>query len=131
VSSEGSYWSAVGAAAQQRGKSPLPKMVGSIADPNARYYAAARILVEEDVSLLMALNPSTLLLLFRKMNEFKDVLVRDVEKGGIGAEFDLSPALRHEIASRYAGNAAPRRGATRADRRRRSSVGRVSGMAET
>lgn len=65
VSSEGSYWAQVSAATQKRGKSPLPKSIAEIADAGERYRAIADILVKEDVSLLMALNPSTLLLLLR------------------------------------------------------------------
>jgi hypothetical protein len=104
VSSEGSYWAAVSAATQQRGKSPLPKSVGAIRDSAARYYAVARILVEENVSLVMALNPSTILLLFRKMNELADTLIRDVERGGISGDFDVGAEVRDHIAARYPGN---------------------------
>jgi hypothetical protein len=106
VSSEGSYWSAVGAATQQRGKSPLPKSVGAIHDSGARYYAVARILAEENVSLFMALNPSTILLLFRKMNELREALIRDVERGGISGDFDVGAEVREHVASRYRGNPA-------------------------
>jgi hypothetical protein len=106
ASSEGSYWSAVGAAAQQRGKSPLPKFVGAIADANARYYTVARILVEENVSLMMALNPSTILLLLRKMNERADLLIADVERGGLSSAFDVSDDVRAHVAARYTGNPA-------------------------
>jgi hypothetical protein len=106
ASSEGSYWSAVGAAAQKRGKSPLPKFVGAIADSDARYYAVARILCEENVSLMMALNPSTILLLLRKMNEFADLLLEDVEKGGISARFDVGDEVRAHVAAKYPGNPA-------------------------
>jgi hypothetical protein len=106
VSSEGSYWSAVGAATQQRGKSPLPRSVGAIADSNARYYTVARILAEEDVSLMLALNPSTILLLVRKMNEFKDALLRDVERGGLCRDFPVDPEVRDHVAGRYRGNPA-------------------------
>jgi hypothetical protein len=104
ASSEGSYWSAVGAATQQRGKSPLPRLVGTIIDANARYYVAARILAEENVSLMMALNPSTVLLLCRKMNEFRETLLRDVERGGLSSQLDVPDEVRQYVASRYPGN---------------------------
>jgi hypothetical protein len=106
ASSEGSYWSAVGAAAQQRGKSPLPKFVGAIADSNARYYTVARILAEENVSLMMALNPSTILLLLRKMNELCDTLIADVERGGLAPAFDVGDEVRAHVAAKYPGNPA-------------------------
>ena len=106
VSSEGSYWSAVGAAAQQRGKSPLPKFVGAIADSTARYYTVARILVEENVALMMALNPSTILLLLRTMNERADTLLEDVARGGLSPSVDVSDEVRAHVAARYPGNPA-------------------------
>ncbi len=68
VSSEGAYWSMVSAATQKRGRSPLPKSIAAIADAEERYRAIADILIKEDVSLLMALNPSTLLVLMRTVN---------------------------------------------------------------
>jgi hypothetical protein len=106
VSSEGSYWTAVGAATQQRGKSPLPRFIGAIADSNARYYTVARILAEEEVSLMLALNPSTILLLVRKMNEFKEALLRDVEQGGLCPDFAVPAEVRDHVADRYRGNPA-------------------------
>jgi len=104
ASSEGAYWSAVGAATQQRGKSPLPKFVGAIRDSSARYYTVARILAEENVSLFMALNPSTILLLLRKMNEHRDLLIRDVERGGISGDFDVGAEAREHVAAKYPAN---------------------------
>jgi hypothetical protein len=106
VSSEGSYWNAVGAATQQRGKSPLPKFIGAIADSRARYYTVARILVEEDLSLLMALNPSTVLLLFRKMNERGEEICADVERGGLSPSVDVGEEVRAHLATKYTGNPA-------------------------
>lgn len=106
VSSEGSYWSAVGAATQQRGKSPLPKFIGAIADSAARYYTVARILVEEDVSLFMALNPSTILLLLRKLGEHVDEVIADVERGGLSRAFEVGDEVREFVASKYPGNPA-------------------------
>lgn len=106
VTSEGAYWNAVSAATQRRGRSPVPRSVTSIADTDSRYYAVARILLEEDVSLLMALNPSTLLLLFRKLNAFAGDLIRDVERGGLKDDLQVSAEVRQHVASRYTGNPA-------------------------
>jgi hypothetical protein len=106
ASSEGAYWSAVGAVVQQRGKSSIPTCVSAIPDPDARYYAVARILAQEDVSLLMALNPSTILLLLRKMDEYRELLLRDVEHGGLSNHFEVSAEVREHVATRYRGNPA-------------------------
>jgi hypothetical protein len=104
VSSEGAYWSAVGAATQQRGKSPIPKMVGAIADSTARYYTVARILLEEPMSLMMALNPSTILLLFRQMNQRREALLADIERGGLSPEVEVTDEVRAHVAAKYPGN---------------------------
>lgn len=106
ITSEGAYWNAVGAATQRRGRSPLPRSISQIADPDSRYYTVARILLEEDVSLLMALNPSTLLVLFRKLCAFAEDLIRDVEQGGLKRDLEVSADVRDHVAARYTGNPA-------------------------
>jgi hypothetical protein len=106
LTSEGAYWNAVGAATQKRGRSPIPKLVSQISDSDSRYYTVARILLEEDVSLLMALNPSTLVLLFRKLNAFAEELIRDVEQGTLKRELQVSNEVREHVTSRYRGNPA-------------------------
>lgn len=104
ITSEGAYWNAVGAATQRRGRSPLPRSISQIADPDSRYYTVARILLEEDVSLLMALNPSTLLVLFRKLCAFAEDLIRDVERGGLRRGLEVSAEVRDHVAAAYTGN---------------------------
>jgi len=106
LTSEGAYWNAVSSATQKRGRSPLPKCVSQIADSDSRYYVAARILLEEDVSLLMALNPSTLLLFFRKMNAFSEELITDVETGGLKSDLEVGSEVREYIAAKYTANPA-------------------------
>ena len=54
----------------------------------------------------MALNPSTILLLFRKMNEHRDALIRDVERGGLSPDFPVSDEVRAHVSASYAGNPA-------------------------
>ena len=77
-----------------------------MADSDARYYTSARILVEENVSLMMALNPSTLLLLLRKMNQLHEQLIDDVERGGLSPAFVVPDDVRAHVATRYPGNPA-------------------------
>lgn len=107
LTSEGAYWNAVSAATQKRGRSPLPGSVARISDPDSRYYVVARILLEEEVTLLMALNPSTLLLLFRKMCAFATDLIHDIERGGLRSDLDATAEVREHIIGRYPPN--PRR----------------------
>ncbi|MFO0722501.1 MAG: GH3 auxin-responsive promoter family protein [Myxococcota bacterium] len=106
VSSESAYWAMMTAATQRRDKPIIPRAVAKIAGTDARYYAIARILVEERFSGLMTLNPSTLWLLFQKMNEFKEELFQDVEQGGLSARFDVAPEARRAVEETYRGNPA-------------------------
>jgi hypothetical protein len=103
VTSEGGFWSEIGAAAQRRGRSPIPKCTSAISDPEARYYTVARILLEEDVSLLMALNPSTLLVLFRKLHLFADDLITDIARGGLNADLRVGAEVRAYVNETYRG----------------------------
>ena len=67
-----SYWRIIwrwGPACSTRETSPLPAAIGAIDDFDLRYYTIARILLEENISLLMALNPSTILLLLQKLDD--------------------------------------------------------------
>lgn len=104
VSSESTFWSAWTARMRPADSSPLPREIADIDDFDLRYYTIARILLEEDVSLLMALNPSTVLLLLQKLDEHVDDLLRDVERGGI-ARPGVPEAVTTYIAERYRGNA--------------------------
>jgi hypothetical protein len=104
VTSEGAFWNSIGAATQKRGRSPIPLCVNAIADTDARYYTVARILLEEEVSLLMALNPSTLVVLLRKLTLFGEALVADIERGGLNGDVQVAEDVRRHIRECYPGN---------------------------
>lgn len=78
MSSESAYWSQVTAATQRRSKPIIPKEVARIPDADARYYAIAKVLLQEEFSGIMTLNPSTLLLLFQKMGRHAEELIADI-----------------------------------------------------
>lgn len=106
VSSESAYWSMMTAATQQRAKPMVPKLVAKTKDNDARYYAIARVLAEEQPSGLMTLNPSTIWLLFQKMNTHRDTLLADVERGGISPDVPVSAEARALLAQAFPGNPA-------------------------
>lgn len=106
LSSESAYWAMMTAATQRRDKPIIPRAVAKIEGTDARYYAIARILAEERFSGLMTLNPSTLWLLFQKMNEFKDELLRDVRRGGLSDRFNVAAGARAIVEETYRGNPA-------------------------
>lgn len=104
--SESSFWGAWTAGVHGRGHYPLPTEVSRIEDFDSRYYTIARILLEEDVSVLMTLNPSTMLLLFETMSGFAERLMDDVERGGLSADARVEPEARAFVQSKYSGNPA-------------------------
>jgi hypothetical protein len=105
-SSESAYWAGVTRATQRDSRPIVPKAVAQIDDSDARYYAIARILLEEEFSVIMTLNPSTILLLFDKLVEHVGALADDLERGGIDPGRPVGDAVRAELSSRYGGNPA-------------------------
>src|SRR5262249_22651975 len=87
----------------------IPKMAARISDTDARYYAIARILLEEDFQALMTLNPSTIYLLFHKMNLFLDELLEDIERGSISSRFAIGDEVRAYVEATYRPSVARRR----------------------
>ncbi|MEM6992501.1 MAG: GH3 auxin-responsive promoter family protein [Myxococcota bacterium] len=102
--SESSYWAAVTRATQLSTKPIIPKAAAQGADSDSRYYTLARILLEESFSVIMTLNPSTILLLFKKLEAFAEELAADVERGGLGARPEVSDEVRTYVADTYRGN---------------------------
>lgn len=104
-SSESAYWAGVTRATQMRERPIIPKSIAQIGDPDSRYYAIARILLEEHFAVIMTLNPSTILLLFQKVAQYADQLIADIESGGIGGELAVGDEVRRYVADNYGGNA--------------------------
>ncbi len=105
-SSESAYWAQVTRATQRTARPIIPKAVAQVGDSDARYYAIARILLEEDFSVIMTLNPSTIVLLLQKVAEHASRLADDIERGGIGADVAVTDDVRTYIADNYRGDPA-------------------------
>lgn len=104
--SESSYWAAVTRATQRATRPIIPKFVAQISDSDSRYYTLARILIEESFSVIMTLNPSTILLLLSKLQTFAAELADDVARGGLGARPTVSDEVRAYVAETYTGDPA-------------------------
>ncbi len=74
-----------------------PQCVYTIADYNARYYVLMRMGIEQDVTLIVTANPSTIIELQNNVNRFYDEYVNDIEKGTISDKISLDPAVRKEL----------------------------------
>ncbi len=105
-SSESAYWAGVTRATSMTQAPIIPKAVAQIGDSDSRYYAIARILLEEEFSVIMTLNPSTILLLFQKIAQYGAQLCDDVRTGGLGEHVRCGDVVRSYVAERYRGNPA-------------------------
>lgn len=102
--SESSFWSACWRGVSGRGSSPFPREIANIADAQARYYTLARIMLEMDVTALMALNPSTILLLLEAIQRNTARLVEDIARGGLSREIPVTREAANYIAAHFRGN---------------------------
>ncbi len=74
-----------------------PQCVYSIADYNARYYVLMRMGVEQNITLIVTANPSTIVELQNNVNKFFDEYVTDIENGTISDKIALAPEIRKEL----------------------------------
>ena len=87
----------------------IPAAMARLKDPQAKYYAALRLSVPREVSLMIAANPSTMLNLARAGDTHKETLIRDIHDGTLSG-FDYPLEFRAAIKSRLrADRAAARR----------------------
>lgn len=74
-----------------------PQCVYSIADYNARYYVLMRMGIEQDITLIVTANPSTIVELQNNVNVFFDEYVADIEKGTLSDKVVIDPEIRGEL----------------------------------
>ncbi|MDD5428679.1 MAG: GH3 auxin-responsive promoter family protein [Candidatus Omnitrophica bacterium] len=72
----------------------VPYEVFAMKDYAARYYCILRIGMEENISTIAALNPSAIVLLCRRIAEWQDRIIEDIEKGTLDRSFDIEPDVR-------------------------------------
>ena len=80
----------------------VPYDVSDIRDPVARYYTTLRLGVAQDVSLIVLMNPGTLLRLVELGDEHRQSLIRDIHDGTLSREFEVATAIRESLAPRIA-----------------------------
>ena len=72
----------------------IPKELFKVENYNDRYYAILRFALEQNISLMTAINPSTLVTLLDKLNEFSEQLEFDLIKGTLnlpsGCDFNFN-----------------------------------------
>ena len=72
----------------------IPYDVFEIGDYTAKYYAVMRIALEQDIRFLATANPSSILKLCEKADEFSEEHIRDVRDGTLSDKFDVEPRVR-------------------------------------
>jgi hypothetical protein len=81
-----------------------PYEVMCLQDYEAKYYLALRFALEQNVTTIAALNPSTILLLMKKLNAWLPELVRDIADGGVRRDLAIPPRLRWRLEDRLKPN---------------------------
>ena len=74
-----------------------PQCVYSIADYTARYYVLMRMGIEQDITLIVTANPSTIVELQNNVNRYYDEYVNDIEHGTLKSDLNIDPEIRKEL----------------------------------
>lgn len=77
---------------------PSPMGVFLLEDFELKYYVMLRLAAQESVSLAAAVNPSTLVLFARKLDELSDRLVKDLRAGTLTGLERLPEPVKSEVA---------------------------------
>jgi hypothetical protein len=83
---------------------PAPADIFHITDYKARYYAIMRMGIEQDVTLIITANPSTLVEMQVNANEFYDEYVNDIENGTLSSRFPIPREVRAVLEARLKPN---------------------------
>jgi len=75
----------------------IPYDAFEIEDYGAKYYAIMRIALAEDVRFLATANPSSILKMCEKANEYGERILRDIHDGTLSADFQIEPRIRASI----------------------------------
>ncbi|NMB76178.1 MAG: GH3 auxin-responsive promoter family protein [Myxococcales bacterium] len=75
----------------------IPREVFLVEDFNSKYYTLLRLAVDNRISTIAAVNPSTIVMFAKKLAEFGPRFVRDIRDGTLSRDVDLGPALRARI----------------------------------
>ncbi len=75
----------------------IPPEVFCLSDFKAKYYYILRFALESPISNISAVNPSSILLFCRKLQEFAPRLAEDLKSGSINDDLDVPAGFRSKI----------------------------------
>ena len=75
----------------------VPYDVFEIGDYQAKYYAIMRLGLAQSVSLICTANPSSILKMCEKADEFSEDIIRDIRDGTISKDFEIAPDIRSNL----------------------------------
>ena len=75
-----------------------PYEVFEIEDYEARYYTILRIAAAQSLSLIVTVNPSTLVLLCEQLARHTKAIIRDIERGALSRKMKVPRRIREKIA---------------------------------
>jgi hypothetical protein len=83
---------------------PAPADIFHIPDYKARYYTIMRMGIEQDITLIITANPSTLIEMQNNANEFYDEYMQDIEKGTLSRRLSIPDEIRAALEARIKPN---------------------------
>ena len=87
-----------------KGLYSAPSEVFAIKDYTARYYALMRSGIEQNITLLVTANPSTILELQKNVDQYLDDYIDDIEHGTLSAKMNIESVNRAALEARYSPN---------------------------
>jgi hypothetical protein len=82
----------------------LPYEIFTIEDWDAKYYSILRMSLERPVRAIITNNPRTLIILAQKAEEYQEILLTDLERGTVAANFAIPPSLRRAMTQKLRPN---------------------------
>lgn len=82
----------------------VPYEVFSIRDYQAKYYAITRLTLEQSIAMICTANPSSILKMCEKADEFGDDIIRDIHDGTLARRVAIEPSIRAAIEKRLRPN---------------------------
>ncbi len=82
----------------------VPCQVFDITDYESRYYCILRIALECDITVVATPSPGTVVLLCRKIEQWKEKIINDIEHGTLERSLNIPEGIRKEIEKTFKPN---------------------------